>query len=696
MSASGVVSCQCTACNNGSRWRLNKHSSPLDVNLRPIQRQQQQWQQQARSRRTCTPAAASEGLPPDALAAEFQAFVLQQGVDGAVPPSRPTHLMSPLVCISAQMRALQRNDYPEPDAGVRTCFMFAKPEECEELVTAPVAPQRVRSWAAHEEWLAFADFSNQLRSPPFLPLLNCDSWQPASQLVFPSSRHKNKAVFAIELGVGEQQQRRQLYTFCLEKIEQGPFKNCWVTRRRGDLSGRLPIGSGTQAEGPLQELAELFGATGGDPGHWNLSPEWWGNQGGGWGKDAGVTVYESHSELGNGRITVTSHSATPQSSPGAAESAWEEWRVLRFNGVTRQSVARVRVQPTAARGSIVTVLPDCLAQDYLKSTAAVTAALLGLLSLLPRAAAASGAAMCLRVLCIGVGGGSLPLFLAHHFPGAVIDAVELDPAVVAAATSAMGLREQPTLRLHTADAAAFLAQRRRRQQGQQQQVGQQQRGGQQQRRGQQQLGGLQKQDQQLLPGQQQVALHQTGHLHPQAEHSLHQSQLRLQHHHQQHQSQQHQQHWQHRQQQHGHAEHPLEQGQATPPLYDLVIMDAFDGADNVPATLCTPEFAELVASALHPQHGCFLLNMHSIVDQDTIAGFKLALLGSNSHTGSTGSFFAVRSRKQPNQCIVGARGLQLPAGGEAHALRRAATEVAAAAGFRFPAGSRACNGYQPL
>ncbi|KAI3431586.1 hypothetical protein D9Q98_004636 [Chlorella vulgaris] len=227
MSAAGVAVCQRTACNNGSRCRLNKHSSQLALNLRPVQRQQQRWQQQPRSRRACTPAA-SEGLPPDALAAEFQAFVLQQGVDGAVPPSRPTHLMSPLVCISAQMRALQRNDYPEPDAGVRTCFMFAKPEECEELVIAPVAPQRVRSWAAHEEWLAFADFSNQLRSPPFLPLLNCDSWQPASQLVFPSSRHKNKAVFAIELGVGEQQ-RRQLYTFCLEKIEQGPFKNCWVT-----------------------------------------------------------------------------------------------------------------------------------------------------------------------------------------------------------------------------------------------------------------------------------------------------------------------------------------------------------------------------------------------------------------------------------------------------------------------------------
>ena len=44
-----------------------------------------------------------------------------------------------------------------------------------------------------------------------------------------------------------------------------------------------------------------------------------------------------------------------------------------------------------------------------------------------------------RALCIGLGGGSLPNFLSHHFPGLVVDAVELDPTVVTAATQCMGL-----------------------------------------------------------------------------------------------------------------------------------------------------------------------------------------------------------------------------------------------------------------
>lgn len=43
-----------------------------------------------------------------------------------------------------------------------------------------------------------------------------------------------------------------------------------------------------------------------------------------------------------------------------------------------------------------------------------------------------------RALCIGLGGGSLPNFLSHHFPGLLVDAVELDPLVVTAATDYMG------------------------------------------------------------------------------------------------------------------------------------------------------------------------------------------------------------------------------------------------------------------
>ena len=44
-----------------------------------------------------------------------------------------------------------------------------------------------------------------------------------------------------------------------------------------------------------------------------------------------------------------------------------------------------------------------------------------------------------HALCLGLGGGSLPLFLSHHFPGMFVQAVELDPVVLAAATQEMGL-----------------------------------------------------------------------------------------------------------------------------------------------------------------------------------------------------------------------------------------------------------------
>lgn len=150
-------------------------------------------------------------------------------------------MMSPVACIAAQMDALQvreaqqnvallrqatchvinvpcavphvqRNDYPEADAGVRTCFAFTKPEGAEQMIAASVRPspnmfefgragftarrsacsegqnhsallelqalpQRARSWGAHEEWLALHDFSVQLHSPPFAALLNCDAWK---------------------------------------------------------------------------------------------------------------------------------------------------------------------------------------------------------------------------------------------------------------------------------------------------------------------------------------------------------------------------------------------------------------------------------------------------------------------------------------------------------------------------------------
>lgn len=164
-----------------------------------------------------------------------------------------------------------------------------------------------------------------------------------------------------------------------------------------------------------------------------------------------------------------------------SDNVRQEWRVLRFNGVARQSVARVYVSDTGAgvdqqqrrwlqAGQMVTCVPECLAQEYLKTMASVLAAVLALQRLLPGksggtlrqadgSSASSGQPGVLRILCIGLGGGSLPLFLAHMLPHADIDAVEIDAAVMEAATTAMGLpRDLPNMRLHVGDGMEYLQQ----------------------------------------------------------------------------------------------------------------------------------------------------------------------------------------------------------------------------------------------
>ncbi|KAK9862412.1 hypothetical protein WJX84_005697 [Apatococcus fuscideae] len=138
--------------------------------------------------------------------------------------------------------------------------------------------------------------------------------------------------------------------------------------------------------GLLQTFSEAFGGTEGDPGHWNLSPEWFGNQGGSWGHNAGDIIFTQESQLGNGLVTVTTHPASsvslsPQNmlagdedgqlSLTALAAANHEWRVLRFNSVTRQSVCRI-VLP--ASGGPALPVPVCIATEYLKTMLASVAA----------------------------------------------------------------------------------------------------------------------------------------------------------------------------------------------------------------------------------------------------------------------------------------------------------------------------------
>ncbi len=62
-----------------------------------------------------------------------------------------------------------------------------------------------------------------------------------------------------------------------------------------------------------------------------------------------------------------------------------------------------------------------------------------------------------RVLLIGVGGGSIPAALATVRPEMVIDAVDIDEAVLRIAERFFGLRPGPNLRLHAADGRDFVA-----------------------------------------------------------------------------------------------------------------------------------------------------------------------------------------------------------------------------------------------
>ena len=61
-----------------------------------------------------------------------------------------------------------------------------------------------------------------------------------------------------------------------------------------------------------------------------------------------------------------------------------------------------------------------------------------------------------HMLVLGLGGGSLPMFLRRNYPDAVIDVVEIDPDVVVVAKRFFGVIEDDRLHIHIADARRFV------------------------------------------------------------------------------------------------------------------------------------------------------------------------------------------------------------------------------------------------
>jgi spermidine synthase len=66
-----------------------------------------------------------------------------------------------------------------------------------------------------------------------------------------------------------------------------------------------------------------------------------------------------------------------------------------------------------------------------------------------------------RVLVVGLGGGSLPMFFRHYYPQLEIDVVELDPAVADVAKRFFEVREDARLHIHVQDGRRFIEECRR-------------------------------------------------------------------------------------------------------------------------------------------------------------------------------------------------------------------------------------------
>jgi spermidine synthase len=67
-----------------------------------------------------------------------------------------------------------------------------------------------------------------------------------------------------------------------------------------------------------------------------------------------------------------------------------------------------------------------------------------------------------RFLVVGLGGGTMPMFLRNRYPHATIDSVEIDPDVVHVAKAYFGFREDERMRAHVADGRKFIEQARQR------------------------------------------------------------------------------------------------------------------------------------------------------------------------------------------------------------------------------------------
>jgi len=125
--------------------------------------------------------------------------------------------------IRIQLMALQRNDFPEIDAGIATAFNFA----------APMNRMSVGGSAN--------DFAKFVRSSIYAMLVDCKEWQLSSVTMTSGGRRASAVSLITDLTGNE---RKFLWNLSIKKVwENGQYQECWLVDAciAFDYKGRLII-----------------------------------------------------------------------------------------------------------------------------------------------------------------------------------------------------------------------------------------------------------------------------------------------------------------------------------------------------------------------------------------------------------------------------------------------------------------------
>ena len=118
-------------------------------------------------------------------------------------------------------------------------------------------------------------------------------------------------------------------------------------------------------------------------------------------------------------------------------------------GYTKRALAGIALLPasvSAATGAPLASTPAAAPQAKPANLRTGTAS----------ASTASGLPSPSRVLIVGLGGGTLPVFLHRHHPDTLVDVVDIDPAVIATAKQYFGFTEDARMKAHSGDGRSFV------------------------------------------------------------------------------------------------------------------------------------------------------------------------------------------------------------------------------------------------